>query len=789
MTMHRDVRDHARITMWIWLAALGGSFAFAPLTESRSYIVVGFVSAGLVCLVGLGLRTARVPWPLILCAQIIILFWWSILTYANDFLAFGLFPTRDTFSALNTIVTNTFDHAQQYAPPVPDNPSLHALLAIGVGILAIVIDLLAGSWRHAPAVGLVFLAVYMTPVALLSGHVSLWFFLPGALAFVFLLAAEERSSIARWGRNISYADSDTLADTRGIYSSGLASAGRRVGFGAVALAVVLPLLIPTFSTNLIGRGGIDGGGPGGTGSTGDVDVGTPFLDMRRNLLGQSTKELMRVSSATTPEYVRLAALDSLSTSGWDVSSRGPKTEDIDGILPAPRGVDPEVVRATSTFDVTITDNFASRWLPTIYWPTSIGEAKGDWLIDAEQLDVVAEDDETNATGMEYRLNVAQPYPTPKQFRQAGGRVPGVLDPLVEVPDSMPQVVSERAHQLTRGLDSPFEKAVALQDWFRSTGDFTYTLEPDDSGNGMETIESFLTDEREGYCEQFASAMAMMARSLGIPARVAVGFLSGDRVDDTYIFRGTDMHAWPELYLDGVGWVQFEPTPGQRTGAPPSFGRNADGTDESNVPDGGETNSRPVPGEDDSSSANLDKAAASGADSDNGGGGSSSSWGVVLTIAAVALVLGVLIAVPRWVRSQRRRRRWAAATDPHRAAEAAWDELRDIVIDLRMPWPGGATPRATGRRLRPMVHTRERAVEALNRIVLAVERSRYAQSPGAEDLRGDVELLGEALASRVSKRTRRKAVWLPVSLLGNLRPGRQKSSGQRPVHAELLALEE
>ncbi|MDN5856281.1 MAG: DUF3488 and transglutaminase-like domain-containing protein, partial [Actinomycetia bacterium] len=577
------------------------------------------------------------------------------------------------------------------------------------------------------------------------------FFLPGALAFVFLLAAEERSSVARWGRNISYADSEALAQTRGVYSSGLASAGRRVGFGAVALAVVLPLLIPTFSTNLFGEGGIAGGGPGGSGSRGNVDVGKPFLDMRRNLLGQSTLDLLRITSLTTPEYVRLASLDSLSTAGWDVSQRGPKTEDIDGVLPAPRGVDAEVVRATSTFDVLVTDNFESRWLPTIYWPTSIGKAEGDWLIDAEQLDVVAENDDTDAKGMEYSLNVSQPYPTPKQFRKAGGKVPGVLEPLTELPESTPSVVSSRARQITQGLDSPFEQAAALQEWFRRSGDFAYTLEPADSGNGMETIESFLTDEREGYCEQFASAMAMMARSLGIPARVAVGFLSGDRVDDTYIFRGTDMHAWPELYLDGVGWVRFEPTPGQRTGAPPSFGQTIDDGGESSVPQGGEMNSRTLPDESDSPSANLDKAGAAG---ENGGGddGSSFPWGALLGVGVFALIAAAVAVVPRWVRSRRRRRRWAAATDPRYAAEAAWDELRDTVLDLRMAWPGGATPRATGRRLRPMVHTRERAVDALNRIVLAVERSRYAQTPVDADLQADVELLADALASRVAKRT-------------------------------------
>ena len=788
MTTHRDVRDHARVALWSWLAALGGGFALAPLTESRAYVVVGIVSTGLVCLIGLGLRVLRMPWPLILLAQLGVLFWWTVLTYANETLTFGVVPTGNTFSELDAIVTRTLDHAQQYAAPVPDHASLHALLVIAVGLLAVIIDLLAGSLRHAPAVGLVFLGIYMTPIALLSGQVSLWFFLPGALTFVFLLAAEERSSIARWGRNISYADSASLAQTRGIYSSGLTTAGRRVGFGAVALAVVLPLLIPTFSTNLFGSGGIGGNGPGDRGSSGDVKVDNPFLDMRTNLVGQSPKEMLRISGVEKPEYVRLAALDALSTSGWSVSDRGPKTQDIDGVLPSPRGLDPEVERSLETFEVEVTDNLESRWLPTIAWPTSIANAEGDWLIDSEQLDVVAGDGETNAKGMEYRLNVSRPSPSRQQFRNAEAKVPNVLEPFVDLPDSTPEVVETRAREITEDADGPFEKAAALQDWFRRSGGFTYNLEPEDSGNGMETIESFLTDDREGYCEQFASAMAMMARSLDIPARVAVGFLSGDRFDDTYVFRGTDMHAWPELYLDGIGWVRFEPTPGQRTGPPPAFDSDSAGTAESDIPRNENPNSRSMPNDANSPSANLDNSAAGG--SDGGSGGSSFPWTGALVAGGLLAITAALALVPRWLRSLRRQRRWGAATDPAHATEAAWDELRDTVLDLRMPWPTGSTPRAAGRRLRPMVQTREQAIDALNRIVLAVERSRYAQNPVATDLRSDVDAVSEALASRVSKRTRRKALWWPVSLLGGLRLTRGgRNATDRTPHHELLALEE
>ncbi|MGH3360444.1 MAG: DUF3488 domain-containing protein, partial [Nocardioidaceae bacterium] len=358
MKLHGDARDQARMALWIWLAALGGAFALAPLTESRAYIIVGLVSAGLVCLIGFGLRTLRTPWPVTLLVQLLVLFWWASLVYAGDTATGGLIPNADTARALEHVLTAAMDHSGHYAAPVPHNPDLHAVLAVSVGLLAVAVDLLAGSLQQAPAVGLVFLAVYMAPVALLSGQVSLWFFLPGALGFVFLLAAQERTSITRWGRNVSYADSTTLSQSRGIYSSSLASAGRRVGFGAVALSVAMPLLIPTLSTNLFGSGGIAGGT--GDGGTGTVSVDSPVLDMRRNLIGQSDQELLRMSGTTTPRYVRLAALDSLGMDGWEASQRGPKTEDVSDIPPS-RMVSAEVAGTSDTFDVEVPEAFDSQW--------------------------------------------------------------------------------------------------------------------------------------------------------------------------------------------------------------------------------------------------------------------------------------------------------------------------------------------------------------------------------------------------------------------------------------------
>ncbi len=102
---------------------------------------------------------------------------------------------------------------------------------------------------------------------------------------------------------------------------------------------------------------------------------------------------------------------------------------------------------------------------------------------------------------------------------------------IELPDDFPSFVRTLAQEVTRDVPSRYEKAVALQDWFREDGGFEYSLEQVDPGNGADELVAFLTEGdggRVGYCEQFAASMAVMARSLGIPARVAVGFLEPER---------------------------------------------------------------------------------------------------------------------------------------------------------------------------------------------------------------------------------------------------------------------
>ncbi len=116
----------------------------------------------------------------------------------------------------------------------------------------------------------------------------------------------------------------------------------------------------------------------------------------------------------------------------------------------------------------------------------------------------------------------------------------------------------RPARITAGASTRYDRAIALQNWFRG---FTYDLSFR-AGHSQTAMQEFLA-RRRGYCEQFAGTYAAFARVVGLPSRVAVGFTQGEQRDDgRYYVQGKHAHAWPEIYFDGVGWVPFEPTPGR-----------------------------------------------------------------------------------------------------------------------------------------------------------------------------------------------------------------------------------
>ena len=279
--------------------------------------------------------------------------------------------------------------------------------------------------------------------------------------------------------------------------------------------------------------------------------------------------------------------------------------------------------------------------------------------------------------------------------------------------------------------------------------------------------------RTGYCEQFAAAMAVMARELGIPARVAVGFLEPDQVDDdTWVYSSHDMHAWPELFFSGSGWVRFEPTPSTRASGVPDYTQQEVTVGSTDVTPSASGSAGEVP------TREPNEALPQETPEDQANGQSESGgfpWVWVAVVLVLVLVLAVVALGPRTLRRRRRDQRGLLGP------EEAWQELRDTALDLRLPWPqyrspwqtrealvqlfGAPRDEFTPERPRRGPDTNPDAVFALDRIVHSLERLRYARDDGSEagTWRAEMQTCVEALYGGAPKRARRTADWWPRSV--------------------------
>jgi transglutaminase-like putative cysteine protease len=468
-----------------------------------------------------------------------------------------------------------------------------------------------------------------------------------------------------------------------------------------------------------------------------------------------------------PSYLRLTALDEFTGSTWAPSQRDfPPINTVRGALPRPPGQAPGVRTKEVAYSIRGLAAFKSSRLPAPY-PTSQIDVVGDWRYDADNLDVVSANPNMTTAGLQYSLLAEQVLPTKAQL-EAAGQAPAVIrEKYTDLPLDLPAVIGSDAAAVTVNATTDFEKAVALQDWFRDPKNgFTYSTRHV-PGNGIDTMVSFLTNNRSGYCEQYAAAMALMARTLDIPARVAVGFLSPNRVRDTsntYVYSAHDLHAWPELYFSGVGWVRFEPTPRAQTSTPPY----TNGV----VPTSGIPTTNPS-----ATTTGIEEipsrtpAPSSGpANPGRNPVASSTTWLWILPAFIIALALFG----PALCRRVISRRRWSHATSPAAVAEAAWDDLRDAALDYSVGWPTTLTPRGTGRSLLAALGDDSRAAAALRPLVSLVERARYARSVEADDqVHRQVETLVTVMRERASRGRRLRVLFWPPSLLASAHSGWQR----------------
>ncbi|MCF6377322.1 DUF3488 and transglutaminase-like domain-containing protein [Nocardioides KLBMP 9356] len=691
-------------------------------------------------------------------------------------------PTPDNVDAFLAAIDAALESSRSYAAPVQAGvPPVHALLLIGGTLVVVAVDVIACTLRRAPVAGLVLLAAYTLPVAVTGESVSWWLFAVVAGLFLTLVFLQHSDHVTSWGRAPDGEKGSFSVRTGAIGNTALA-----LGAASIALAVVVPAGVPTMTMSVF-----DGNGPG----TREVEVKDPMVDLRRDLQRGEDIDLMSVTtSGPKPSYFRLSVLARFNGSQWTPGDRDiPDTQTATGTLPPLDGVATSVKRREFTYDVRIGPDFRSSWLPTTAQTTRIA-ASTDWRYDITTRDFIAAKDDVTAADTSYSFTGAQLTYDAASMNNAVSGAGSVAGIFTDVPPSLSNQIRRQAAIVTADAPTRFQKAQALQQWFRETGGFRYDqAQVESAGDGGADLLAFLND-KVGYCEQFAATMAIMARTLGIPSRVAVGFLEPTRAaDGSWVFSAHDLHAWPELYFPGSGWVRFEPTPQARAEEVPGY-TTAEFAPEPTTPTPtASQSSEDLPQRSESPSADSGSA-----DEDT----SSLPWAQVLGALAGLALVALLLLTPRLVRSSRRRRRMAGDI------EDLWVELRDVATDLGHAWPAGRSPRRAGEWLgrllaatvagsgRPDRPRRGRdqapeAAQALDRLVTALERSRYSRDPEsftADRYADDARLVEEALAAGVTPREERRAQWWPASVVGrrttSWRPRRSRAAQTRtPVDHE------
>jgi transglutaminase-like putative cysteine protease len=746
----------------VWFGVLASSLCLGTVFQDSGWFGASLLTATVVVGVGAFATWLRVPMVLVpvLCA--FGMFAALTLRFVDD-APWGFLPSPDALAQLRDVLARGTTDVDRFAPPVPFSEGLAAVTALGVGSVALVVFVLQVVLRLPAIAGLPLVALYVVPAAILTGGAPWWAFVAVVAGWLVLLVADERLTLISWGRLLKR--NDKVGGTSAL--SGLSSSAFRLGAVAVVLALVLPIVIPGLADAVIGRTVTGGGGADGEG-TGEepASIGLdPIVGLQRNLLNNPDVTVLTYSSTDpTPGYLRAVVLEEFDGDSWKPRGFSPDSGSsplADGVSSL-SGLPADVKRQQYAYRVTA-GKLDSRYLPLPETSLTVG-LDGEWFVDQATSTVFGVDDGTTTAGKTWNVDAAEIDPTPAQLRDAPP-LQGLDRSTVASSIAIPASLAETARQVTLGTTTDFDAARALEEWFHAN--FTYSVDVQ-SDSSASYLEQFLV-EKTGYCEQFSATMALMATSLGIRSRVAVGYTSGSPLtgqDGQWRVSGKNAHAWPELYFSGIGWVRFEPTPptgGAGIVAPPYTDRINDTPTQEPTQS---ASARPGANPDDRYPNRREAEGSVDLPADSTGFLRSADWWRVWSFVGVlALLLGAAL-VPAGRRFARRRRRLGAEGD----VEDAWAELRDSALDVGAPWSDSRTPRQAVAGLVVDQHLSGAAADAAIRLGRAVERARYAPTPADTTLvTDDVATVRAALLQRLDRSRRARITLAPASLRANRRP--------------------
>ncbi len=729
-------------------------------TAAFGFIRVFIDSAAVIPIIGAALLSTavavllrRVGLPLAATAALSLLFLGALVVnrFAPGTARLGIVPTGATIERFQLLIDELVLKFQELKTPVEALDPFIATAMIAAWVMAFLTD-----W------GALRLRLAFEPV------------LPAALLFIFSAVLGARThqiiatvifavAVALWAvaqRSVNLADGNAwLANDRRRGSVGVAQAAAVLAALAVIAGVIVGPRLPGAAAEemLSFR---DQGDPTRV-------VVSPYVNIEARLVEQTSTQLFTVTSAQ-PSYWRLAGLDTYDGGIWKVAGNfSPE----DGALPGRDTAGGAREDVQQDFTINALDEI---WLPAAYAPAEIVETTASLTWNAESGSLTVANDIPTSDGVEYSLVSSIPRFTADELNAASPVIPAdVAERYLPLPQ-IPEIVRAEAERVTAAAPTQYEKMLALQTYFREF-DYSVDLGPSD---GRDPLEQFLGD-RIGFCQQFAGTFAVMARHLGIPARVAIGFTWGDPVgtaDDgrtIYQVTGRQTHAWPEVWFPDLGWVAFEPTPGR--GAPSAVDYTGlpalqDSIVQPDNPGGPVTTTTQAPTTGNSVDPGpaipdipLDDQSGSSATADDGFG---ISLGTALRILAVLAVISLYVAgIPayRWWKRERRRQR---VNTPSSGVETAWAEATETLeLGFGLVRRPSETRREYARRLASDMRVpREPMDELADKVTVARYHPHGLSTTDAERATALAVEIEQSVNSRVTPYTRWKRMVDPRRLL-------------------------
>ncbi|MEU6305432.1 transglutaminase TgpA family protein [Streptomyces chartreusis] len=753
-----------RMALCAAAATLMASCALLPLVSPVTWLLQAIFL--LAIQTGVGMATRRVPLarPVTVAAQALVALMLLTLTFANQQAIVGVIPGPEAFTHFADLLQSGADDVSRYSIPAPLSDGIRLMLIGGVLIIGLAVDTLAVTFRSAAPAGLPLLALYSVAAGLSDGGADWLWFLVAAMGYLMLLLAEGRDRLSQWGRVFGGAPRTPGGEPSGAVAP--VRTGRRIGVVALGIALAVPLALPSMNGGLLDAAGTGVGS--GSGNGGTISAVNPLVSLRDSLNVDEDREVLSLktnSADVSNLYLRIVSLDDFDGTTWQPSKRS--IEAVPDKFPTPFGLGADVKRAEVETTVSAADWYAQNWLPMPYPPSAV-DISGNWRYEPLGMTVVGDRRQTTR-GATYTVRSLDVQPTADQLAGAPEPPAALRREFTRLPDSLPGVVGRTARKVTEGATSHYEQAVKLQEYFSITGGFQYDTDVK-VGSGPEAIARFLRD-KEGFCVHFSFAMAAMARSLDIPARVAVGFAPGTPQGDGSVSVGLrDAHAWPELYFEGVGWTRFEPTPTR--GSVPSY-TQADAPG-STLPDvarpsqSTSTGPSATPSTSESCAGqNPELCASESPEAAVTVGGDGPKWYVLLAWALGGAAALLIPSAPMLWRLRTRSVRLGA----HGRAEAdiplhtlsVWQELTDTAWDFGIPPDDSRTPRKTAARIVRLGHLDPPAAASVHRVADAVEQVLYAPVPhSTAGLADDVRRVRSDLRSRATWTAELRALLLPRS---------------------------